>query len=423
MASNESIDLVTLQWLTDCTSFVNGLNCEYGHSCRFRHCRTAIHQKNSCFKWPHSCANVDCRYRHPPVSFNVSRSVQEPYSPSSYFPHPKAEIQSSESIISIFWDLENIPIPRTQKPFDIVQRIRRTLIITPGLQEVGFTCYCDVNSISQANQLSLMHANVRISHVPDRNPNGVDRQILLDLDRFERTYRPPATVVLISGDIDFVGKLADLRYRAHFKVIVIHNKAAKQELKAAVNEHYSWDLFTSSHQYPSLVDAHSNRQFSSAPGAPSSEVSNYDYGSISSSKTPSWAQYSTSRVISLLKCPQCSSQFEAETSLQQHQVAKQHLFDCSLCNEQFYTSTDLMQHQKNTRHRETKQYTCAECHKSFCTLKSLEQHENATGHGYASSSPPENTDRKPLEFYCSKCNIQFSSAGFYVTHMLVHIFD
>jgi hypothetical protein len=248
MTSNGNIDLVTLQSLTDCTAFVNGLNCKYGHSCRFRHCQKAIQQNNPCFRWPHSCTNVNCHYRHSPLSSNVSKSVQLPSSVLSYSQYPKAQTQSSASIISIFWDLENVQIPRMQRPFDIVQRIRRMLIITPGLQEVGFTCYCDVNTISQANQLSLMNANVRISHVPDRKPNGVDRQILLDLDRFERTHRPPATIVLISGDIDFVGKLADLRHQAHFEVIIIHNKAAKQELKATVNAHYSWDLFTSSHQ-------------------------------------------------------------------------------------------------------------------------------------------------------------------------------
>ncbi|CAF4310442.1 unnamed protein product, partial [Rotaria sordida] len=53
-----------------------------------------------------------------------------------------------------------------------------------------------------------------------------------------------ATVVLISGDIDFVGKLNDLRHQAEFQVIVIHNKLAKDELKATVNAYFSWKLFT-----------------------------------------------------------------------------------------------------------------------------------------------------------------------------------
>jgi hypothetical protein len=89
--------------------------------------------------------------------------------------------------------------------------------------------------------------------VPDRKPGAVDRQIMLDLDRFAQRHRPPDTVVLISGDIDFVGKLSDLRHRAGFHVIVIRNESAKQELKATANEHYPWELFTNNTQATSLT--------------------------------------------------------------------------------------------------------------------------------------------------------------------------
>ncbi|CAF5129818.1 unnamed protein product, partial [Rotaria sp. Silwood1] len=94
--------------------------------------------------------------------------------------------------------------------------------------------------------------NVRIIHVPDRKPGAVDRQIMLELDRFERVHRPSATVVLISGDIDFVGKLNDLRHQAGFQVIVIHNKLAKDELKETANVSYSWNEFTESVQQQEL---------------------------------------------------------------------------------------------------------------------------------------------------------------------------
>jgi hypothetical protein len=100
--------------------------------------------------------------------------------------------------------------------------------------------------ISETNQINLHHANVRIIHVPDRKPGAADREILLELDRFERAHRSPATIVLISGDIDFVGKLNDLRHQAGFRVIVIHNKPAKEELKLTVDAHYPWELFAES---------------------------------------------------------------------------------------------------------------------------------------------------------------------------------
>ncbi|CAF1090342.1 unnamed protein product [Adineta steineri] len=301
------------------------------------------------------------------------------------------------------------------------------LVITPELREVGFTCYCDVGSISQANQLSLAHANVRITHVPGRKAGSVDRQILLDLDRFERAYPSPATIVLISGDIDFVGKLADLRHQAHFEVIVIHNKPAKQELKATVNKHYSWDIFTFPMQPSPMNDAFATCQVSSTPGAPpSNPISYHDYGNVYSTRDRYSPSYSSVPAQNVLQCPQCTSEFETENSLQQHQIAKQHLFDCSLCDDSFFTHAALFQHQKNNRHSQREVHLCVDCNRSFRTPTSLEQHENATGHGAelsSSSSEAERSDTKSTEFYCSKCNIEFKSAGFYVAHMLVHVFD
>jgi hypothetical protein len=222
--------LINILSLTDCLHFTNG-SCIFKNKCRYRHCSTAAKQLEKCCNWPRSCRNMDCPYRHTGVSSKV----------------PKA-LPQELGLVSFFWDIENVPIPRGQKPFDIVQRIRQKLVIEPGLQEADFSCYGNINIIPQENQQSLHHANVRIVHVPDRKPGAADRQIMLELDRFERAHRPPATIVLISGDIDFVGKLSDLRHRARFHVIIIHNKPAKEELKATVNAHYPWELFTEASQ-------------------------------------------------------------------------------------------------------------------------------------------------------------------------------
>jgi hypothetical protein len=241
MASSDDKNINILS-LTDCLHFTNG-NCIFKSKCRYRHCQTAANQLEKCRKWPNSCRNMDCPFRHP----------------SGPFKTPKPVTQEAETV-SFFWDIENVPIPKGQKPFEIVQRIRQKLVIELGLQEADFSCYCNINTISQDNQQSLSHANVRIVHVPDRKPGAVDRLILLELDRFERSHRPPATIVLISGDIDFVGKLSDLRHRARFHVIVIHNKPAKEELKLTVNAHYPWEFFTEpSQQQQPLIGNSSDR--------------------------------------------------------------------------------------------------------------------------------------------------------------------
>jgi hypothetical protein len=218
--------------LTDCLYFTNG-SCTFKSKCRYRHCQTAIKQLEKCPNWPESCRDMNCPFRHTATPFKA----------------PKTSTQQ-KGLVAFFWDYENVPIPRGQRPFDIVQRIRQKLVIEPGLQEVDFSCYCNIDKISKENQQSLQHATVSLIHVPDQKANGADRQIMLHLDRFERIHRPPATIVLISGDIDFIGKLSDLRHQAGFHVIVIHNKPAKEELKATVNEHYPWEFFTESPAQP-----------------------------------------------------------------------------------------------------------------------------------------------------------------------------
>ncbi|CAF1377792.1 unnamed protein product [Adineta steineri] len=215
MASSVNVNIIPSQSLVDCTYFISGIPCKYADACRFRHCQKAIRQTQQCLKWPNSCTNVKCRYRHPSVIPKGWKPVPLPSSnlvPTSFYsPSQERKQRSSEDIVGVFWDLENVQIPRTQKPFDIVQRVRQLLVIKPKLREIGFTCYCDVSTLSQINQISLMHANVRIAHVPDGKPGSVDRQILLDLDRFERAHEPPATIILITGDIDFVGKFKSLK--------------------------------------------------------------------------------------------------------------------------------------------------------------------------------------------------------------------
>ncbi|CAF1084980.1 unnamed protein product [Adineta steineri] len=132
-----------------------------------------------------------------------------------------------------------------QNPSHIIQRLREKFVHSPQSLEIGFDCYkCDTTTISRSVLAKLHHANVRIIDVPDHKPGAVDRRILLDLDRFERVHRPPATIVFISSDIDYVGKLNDLRHQVGYYVVVIHNKPVSEDLWTSINAHYLWDMFT-----------------------------------------------------------------------------------------------------------------------------------------------------------------------------------
>ena len=375
LLSGNPRDLITF---TDCNLFEQG-RCSRLNQCPYRHCHDANRQSSVCNNWPSKCRSLNCPYKHPQLQ---SKGPMRATSTIRLHTPPKG-------LISFFWDIENVPIPKNQNPFEIVQRIRQKFVIEAGLREDTFNCYSDVSTISHDKQLSLSHANVRMIHVPDRKPNASDRHILLDLDRFERIHPSPATVVLISGDIDFVRKLSDLRHREGHHVIVIHNRPAKLELKKIVNAHYSWDSFTQSMptvepvtQRPlettAIPRTHGSRARHRARG---SRSRNRFRSSVSQTNStyPQEQNVFTTTPKEVFVCPKCPSQFETMFALRQHQTTKIHTFPCPNCKEAFFTESNLTAHQTAQNHQ-IKEYQCEQCNRRFPKIESLEQHQVALRH-------------------------------------------
>jgi len=383
-----------LKAITDCMYFTNG-HCKLDDRCQYRHCTEAAKQTNNCFRWPKVCRNVKCPYRHPapPLSPTLSQTKPNENKKRTTSESATASANRQEGFITFFWDIENVPIPRGQKPFDIVQRIRQKLVVESGLREYSFTCYCNSTTISQDNQLNLFHANVRIVHVPDRKPGAVDRQIMLELDRFERAHRPPATIVLISGDIDFVGKLSDLRHQAGFHVIVIHNKPAKPELKATVNAHYPWEFFTASGNHADGVVKELNAR-TPQPYRLATPKNNENLYRVDTSPTRRTSSATGKKPT--YQCPKCTNEFDSIQALRQHQEAKDHLFNCPTCTERFSTPEGQTQHQKAKGHYAA-QFSCPKCKRQFTKHDSLVQHQQSTGHDGLSTR--QNRNNPPTDSF------------------------
>ena len=422
-----------LEQFTDCMFFING-HCKHGNKCKYRHCPEAAAKTGSCFKWPQTCRNIKCPYRHPKLLKHVEKSSQLSSSvPSHALPTQRPQLSSKasshalptqptsgteievstipypqEGFIGYFWDIENVPIPGKQKPFDIVQSIRNKFGSGTALKEDSFSCFCDCAKISSDNQLSLRHANVRIVHIPAKAKSGAaDREILLELDRFERAHSTPATVVLISGDIDFVQKLNDLRYRAGFYVIVIHNKPAKEELKQTVSAHYPWESFLQLQQ--SVNETKSSTKLMDMTVAPqplTNNVVNQNYNNTIQSSIPSRKHLSSHPKARAnierqdsFQYPKCTNKFESTNALQRHQDDKDHLFYCSLCGEKFRTQDGLNQHQRAKDHYVAK-HKCDQCNRHFTQLDSLKQHQKDTNHitciGSTSNDPLLEIKMKPM---------------------------
>ena len=146
--------------------------------------------------------------------------------------------------VSIFWDIENVAIPFGTNAFDIVMKLRKRLIEDRKVVEGVFkTYYRNINNIPQQHRTDLHHANVLVQHIESNRIGAVDVQIHRDLQQFIDQHRTPATVVLISSDIDFVMDINELRFRHGHYTIVIHNPQVKDHLLKTANEFISWEKF------------------------------------------------------------------------------------------------------------------------------------------------------------------------------------
>ena len=80
-------------------------------------------------------------------------------------------------------------------------------------------------------------------HVNAIAKNAADDKLRHSLRRFAHTYPAPATVVLISGDVNFSGVLNDLIYLHSLTVVLVHNSQASAALKVFATCLVNYDIF------------------------------------------------------------------------------------------------------------------------------------------------------------------------------------
>ncbi|RWS15365.1 meiosis arrest female protein 1-like protein [Dinothrombium tinctorium] len=130
----------------------------------------------------------------------------------------------------IFWDIENCGVPRSKSANDIVLKIRKYIVKPYGYREYEFFCSCDTSKLSQQICEELNLAGVTVAHVPSTSKNAADEKIKEQMSKFVDTHGAKATVMLISGDVNFAPTLRGFRDRIGVKIIVMHNSAVSQEL-------------------------------------------------------------------------------------------------------------------------------------------------------------------------------------------------
>lgn len=144
--------------------------------------------------------------------------------------------------VGVFWDIENCSVPSGRSAGAVVQRIRNRFF--QGHREAEFICVCDISKESKAVIQELNNCQVTVAHINATAKNAADDKLRQSLRRFAETHTAPATVVLVSSDVNFASELSDLRHRHGFHVILVHGNHASSALLQHAHRHVPFQEIT-----------------------------------------------------------------------------------------------------------------------------------------------------------------------------------
>ncbi|KAG7277298.1 hypothetical protein CRUP_036967 [Coryphaenoides rupestris] len=175
--------------------------------------------------------------------------------------------------VGVFWDIENCCVPSGRSAATVVQRLRSRFF--QGHREAEFICVCDISKECKAviqdlnncqvpsvpclarfrlnqghpgsaccNLNMICPCQVTVAHINATAKNAADDKLRQSLRRFAETHAAPATVVLVSSDVNFASELSDLRHRHGFQVILVHGAHTSPALLQHAHRHVAFQEIT-----------------------------------------------------------------------------------------------------------------------------------------------------------------------------------
>lgn len=169
------------------------------------------------------------------MSSSLSKTVQK-------YGSPESSVPENLPPVGVFWDIENCSVPSGRSAGAVVQRIRSRFF--QGHREAEFICVCDINKESKAVIQELNNCQVTVAHINATAKNAADDKLRQSLRRFAETHAAPATVVLVSSDVNFASELSDLRHRHGFQVILVHGNHTSSALMQHAHVHVAFQDIT-----------------------------------------------------------------------------------------------------------------------------------------------------------------------------------
>lgn len=150
-------------------------------------------------------------------------------------------MSAEDESVAIFWDYENCEIPAVADSFLVTDGIRR-IAHQYGNVKV-FRAYLEVSdkdsSRSQALRSDLQACGVTLIDCPHNGRKDVaDKMMMVDIVA-HAIDNPPSTVMLITGDRDFVYAVSTMRNRK-YRVVLLAPPAAHASLKSQATFVYEW---------------------------------------------------------------------------------------------------------------------------------------------------------------------------------------
>ncbi|XP_073447258.1 meiosis regulator and mRNA stability factor 1 isoform X9 [Aquarana catesbeiana] len=153
------------------------------------------------------------------------------------------QVQENLPPIGVFWDIENCSVPSGRSAVTVVKRIRERFF--KGHREAEFICVCDISKENKEVIEELNNCQVTVAHINATAKNAADDKLRQSLRRFADTHTSPATVVLVSTDVNFALELSDLRHRHGFHIILVHKNQASEALLHHAHELIRFEEFIS----------------------------------------------------------------------------------------------------------------------------------------------------------------------------------
>uniref|UniRef100_A0A7N6A052 Meiosis regulator and mRNA stability factor 1 n=1 Tax=Anabas testudineus TaxID=64144 RepID=A0A7N6A052_ANATE len=195
--------------------------------------------------------------------------------------------------VGVFWDIENCSVPSGRSAGAVVQRIRSYFF--QGHREAEFICVCDISKESKAVIQELNNCQVTVAHINATAKNAADDKLRQSLRRFAETHTAPATVVLVSSDVNFASELSDLRHRHGFQIILVHGNHTSSALLQHAHRHVAFQQITADLPPRMLVKA---QELSSLEGKTRTDFHHLDKGQAAFASSPSNGEAGTLEQLS-----------------------------------------------------------------------------------------------------------------------------